>query len=1010
FVIDDIGTQPSGPDIEITGNGTVITDGQTAISTTDNTDFGSTLVGTPVVHQFTINNTGTSTLYIMLPPALNDLGSGTSDWSTTSPSFSVAPLASSTFNVTFNPSTLGTQTVEVSVTSNDPDESPYTFNIQGVGIESTMVITGNGVPIANGDTSPDVADDTDFGTTSIGNPVVHQFTITNNNTTDLFVSLPPAINDLGTGTSDWSTTNPLFQIPPSSSSTFDITFNPSTPGAQSVEISISSSDPSNDPYTFVVSGTGIIAAPLLITQYYEGIGSQKWIEIKNISPDPVIGGNYSIALYDQTKAKIGTIETATPDATEPIGFMNPGDVILFRNNAATVPGNLGTTNITASNVCNFDGNDVIIIYPSGSSTPYNDRLDIMGMVTATTPPFWGANISFTKGCGKSLVPTTVFNAATDGVNIIVGDYIRLETSEVDNAVSDQNIALGTFDSNPTTWTTSWSNGTPDRTRRTVIDGTYTGSLASLETCDLTINSTLNFDNGTTNYVDVSGDLTINGSFVIGDTESLTFGPGNLNENAQISGAITKIDRSTSLTNINDYTYWSSPVQTTINNIFNNGSHPESMADLSSVYYWNAGALYSYGGYDFIGNWELASGGTIAGKGFISKGPSSASYPTQHELFFTGTPYNGSITLSGSNMIFVNDGDTDDDYNLVGNPYPSAIDADEFLGLSENQSTIDGTVYFWTHNTANTGGEYNESDYVSYNYLGGSSSGVTSNIGSSQGFMVRTISGGTVIDAANQIESTEVNFTNSMRLKDQNTQFYRGVETKSAKADTADKDRMWLKITSSTGGASDELLVGFVENATDGFDRGYDGLKNSAGWISFYSVLDSLPYAIQGLSSFDLNKKVTLGFETYIAEPLSYTISIDGIEGVLAANEVYLVDNELGLVHDLKQSPYTFDDDGYGYFPQRFTLQFTKSTLGVEDLKIADNDFMIINNENDLNIRSKGTIANIKMYDLMGRLLVEKSPNDTDFNISTANIRKGTILLLNATFENGSEVKKKTIRY
>ncbi len=48
--------------------------------------------------------------------------------------------------------------------------------------------------------------------------------------------------------------------------------------------------------------------------------------------------------------------------------------------------------------------------------------------------------------------------------------------------------------------------------------------------------------------------------------------------------------------------------------------------------------------------------------------------------------------------------------------------------------------------------------------------------------------------------------------------------------------------------------------------------------------------------------------------------------------------------------------------------------------------------------------------MMGRLLIDKNPNESEFTISTHNIRKGTVLILNATFDNGAEVSKKAIKY
>ncbi len=1138
YNIGGTGIVPSGPDVEIVGNGTIIVDGQTVINISDDTDFGSTPVGTPVLHQFTINNTGTSDLFIGIP-TFNDLGTGTSDWSSTNPTppFLVAAGGSSTFDITFNPSSSGLQTVEISLISSDPDENPFTFNVGGTGtlpVEPDIEVVGNGAIIVDGQTVISTTDDTDYGQTPIGTPVVHQFTINNTGTSDLFISIPPSINDLGTGTSDFSTTDPAFQVPALGTTTFDVTFNPSTLGIQTVEISLASNDPDENPFTFVIGGEGIAAAgpemdvfglgneiadgdvtpnladdtdygqvdvvtgsashtftienngssdlnltdpdpfvtlsgdvsdfsvnarppfpiapagssdfviefnpttvgirtvtvsignndsdedpytfviqgegtdanadsPLLITQYYEGVGNDKWIEVKNISVGTiVINGEYVLALYTGSFTLQGTINTTAPQQSTPIGTMLPGDVRLFRNPSAVNPVNLGSAAITPTNVCTFNGADVILISKTSDATCYDNRTDIMGVVelAGSFPPNWGQDLSFIKGCGTNEQPSLVFDTQLVQGTLFVNDYIELALAEVDNADPTTNIALGSQGVGPTTWTTSWDNESPDRTRDVIINGNYNGSAGSLESCNLTVAGTLDFDNGTSNFVTVNEDLIIGGTFTLGDSESLfTVNALFPFQTGDIIGSITKIESSTSLVNINDFTYWSSPVQgATIASVFSN-------ANLNRVYYWDQAATSLFDGGDVgdptivFGEWLPASGTMTRVRGYISEGPISGSYPQEHTVLFTGTPNNGTLGLG---LVWNNDGNAFSDYNLVGNPYPSAIDADAFINSSDN-SSIDGTIYLWTHNTQNNGNpiyQYTTDDYATYNLSGGVAAGTggavpTSNIGSGQGFMVRAISNGQVV------------FNNTMRLRDQNTQFFRGTETKSATAE--EKDRIWLNVESSDGGAFNQILIGFFEGATDGHDRGYDGIKNGASWISFYSNIDTLRYAIQGLSSFSMDKRVSLGFDTYISDPLSYKISIHNIEGVLNSNDIYLVDNLLNITHDLKQADYEFDVDGVGYFEDRFTLQFTKSTLGVGDLEL-DNNFVVINEDNGLRLRSNSVITNIKVYDITGRLLVDDKPNDNEYNINTQKIGQGTVLILNATFDNGAVVSKKAIRY
>ena len=71
--------------------------------------------------------------------------------------------------------------------------------------------------------------------------------------------------------------------------------------------------------------------------------------------------------------------------------------------------------------------------------------------------------------------------------------------------------------------------------------------------------------------------------------------------------------------------------------------------------------------------------------------------------------NGNITVS---LDYSNVGNN---YNLLGNPYPSAIDAEVFVRL--NNSVLEGTLYFWTHNSVDTG-QNTTNDYVFWNLSGG----------------------------------------------------------------------------------------------------------------------------------------------------------------------------------------------------------------------------------------------------------------------------------------------------
>jgi len=1000
------------PEIEVVGNAVVLVDGQTVTAGADDTDFGTTTVGIPVTHTFTVNNTGTADLFLSLPPVFNDLGTGISDWSSTNPSFTVPASGTTTFDITFTPTVAGVQTVEFALSSNDSDESPFTFNVAGEGVlnEPEINISGNGTEIISGDVTPDVADDTDFGQADItSGTIVHTFTIQNTGPLDLnLTGASPYVTIGGTDPAEFSVTAvPSTPIASAGSTTFNITFNPTSLGVKVATISIANDDSDEDPYTFDVQGEGIdanAASPLLITQYYEGTGANdKWIEVTNVSNSTVLNGSYYLALYTDFFAIDGIINTTAPNQSIVIGTLAPGQVALYRNPSASTPGapNLGTPTISATtNVCTFDGDDVILISSNNGVTAYDNRIDIMGVVGPSTgsTPDWGVDTAFIKGCGTSESPTTTFDATVNSpTDVDVNDYIRLSLTEVDTALAGTNIQLGTQGVGPTEWTTAWSNNIPDRTRSVIISGTYNATDGNIISCDMTITGNLNFDSGTTNYVEVDGDLNIVGTFTIGDNESLYMGTAN--QNAVITGSITKYETTTELKQY-DFTYWGSPVaNAAIATVFAGTS-------LGDVYYWDADEanVIPHGGEEPLGEWIVATGTMIPGNGYIALGPQGGSYPLFQTVAFTGKPNNGTVSLSGDTHMAetLDDGNEQTDFNVIGNPYPSAISADEFL--STNNVFLDETIWFWTHATANNlsqnSSQYSNSDYASYNYTGGVGTGSGSpvpdgTIASGQGFLVKVIDYDPI-----------AKFTNKMRIRNQTGQFYRGTNEKNA---LAEKDRIWLNVESKTGGATSQMLVGFMDNATDGFDQGYDGVKNGAGWISIYSTVDDKKLAIQGLPAFSQDRVVPIGFDTYIDETVNYEISIDKVEGVLKESEVYLVDNVLNIVHDLNQAPYEFTMDTYEFNPDRFSLQFSKGTLGVDDATL-DKDFVVINKENAFELRSNSVINTLKVYDVMGRLLMETTPEQSVFEVNTSSIRKGTVLVLLASFENGAEMSKKAIKY
>ena len=165
-----------------------------------------------------------------------------------------------TFTIKFDPSAVGIRTAEISIVNDDLDENPFNFAIQGTGIAPEIALEGNGMDIPDGDTTPQSADDTDFGSANVTGAMVSK-TFTIKNTGGVTLNLSP-LSILGTNMADFSvTTAPATSVATSGMTTFTIKFDPSAIGVRTAEISIFNDDNDENPFNFAIQGRGVSACP-----------------------------------------------------------------------------------------------------------------------------------------------------------------------------------------------------------------------------------------------------------------------------------------------------------------------------------------------------------------------------------------------------------------------------------------------------------------------------------------------------------------------------------------------------------------------------------------------------------------------------------------------------------------------------------------------------------------------------------------------------------------------------
>ncbi|MGB0165776.1 MAG: hypothetical protein ACPF8V_02865 [Luteibaculum sp.] len=367
-----------------------------------------------------------------------------------------------------------------------------------------------------------------------------------------------------------------------------------------------------------------------------------------------------------------------------------------------------------------------------------------------------------------------------------------------------------------------------------------------------------------------------------------------------------------------------------------------------------------------------------GEGYAVWGQSSAT--------FSGTVNNGDIDYTGANHIT-----TQESYTLVGNPYPSAINAAAFI--AENSSNIDAAVYLFSHLDDST--YISEKQFIAVNALGTSSfhnrfqTSASTNIASCQGFMVQAKgslgSGGYT-----------VSFTNDMR-NGLNSAF------KSNKSEFDLRDKYWIRLFKGNREAS--MLVAHLDQASWNYDRGLDAkMFNASLSVGIQGKEDKL-----GIAAFPEIKK-TMILPLYVKVPSSGTYTFQQvfspeIENSYGGFNAYILDSRENTLTPFGED-YSFYADKSGAIVDRFFIVYGRSSSPTEIKEQFLSDQVAIKTLNDgieISVADAADIQEVAVFSIDGKLLVNQKINSS---LTQLKLQKHAVYLVLFTRNDGSSFSRK----
>lgn len=488
-----------------------------------------------------------------------------------------------------------------------------------------------------------------------------------------------------------------------------------------------------------------------------------------------------------------------------------------------------------------------------------------------------------------------------------------------------------------------------------------------------------------------------------------------------------VDQQGTVETVYRYNYWTSPVNSVsgtgfrVGDVMKDGTTPTSENSTPPDINFTSGldgalttpiTISNYWIYGFLNgldenNWvqQLETGTFEISEGYILKGPGAAQNYT-----FVGSPNDGDYTTSISAGFL----------SLLGNPYPSAIDSQQFF--TDNTGVIE-TLYFWEHkddsNSHATGG-----------YIGGygllnesmSVAGVApfNDDTGGQGGFVYTAPGRYIPIGQGFFASADgagtVTFNNSQRafqleIEDggSDSVFFRNGNSND-EPDTNEQGLPILKLgldyTNDEGSVLHRQIgISFKQGNTYAKDVGYDSpifdLNPTDMYFNFIGTRQN--FVIAGIEE--------------ISDDLEFPIAIqisNSNEVTFRIDEIYNIERTVFLEDKVTQQIYDLSDPielsiPIGTYTDRFYIKFGESSLSNTNPELNDLTVFIDENTEELvvkNIPNSIQLLNVIIYNILGQKVrqwnVNTTPSENRFSVKGIN---SNVYMIHINSDEGKIVKK-----
>jgi surface protein len=513
-----------------------------------------------------------------------------------------------------------------------------------------------------------------------------------------------------------------------------------------------------------------------------------------------------------------------------------------------------------------------------------------------------------------------------------------------------------------TWNGADWDVIPNSTYDVVINGNYTTSSA-VSWVNLTVNPAYLFE--------ANHNVTLSGNTILQPTAKFTLNSDNtltadrLTLKAGTDKTLASfIDNGTLTVNTVEYQrympagafeYVASPVQSQTAAVF--GTLGASSAEGNGLFWFSESSS----------SWEIITGGTT------SIGPMNGYVyiPNSNTtVTFSGTAFyknNMAKSLSFSSTGF----------NLLGNPYPSAIDwTNDAYWLPEGRANVASDIWINCSNVSEG------ATFATYNSTSGINTNWTDNVGTEPGIIPPTQAFWVLASSA-----TSLTVLPTAKVHSANT-----VNKKST------SENPLVRLQAQRSGYSDEMVIFFHSEATEGIDR-FDTRKKlgSGAYPQLYAPVADAIAAVNTLPQSLLSDKVVVPITLKSDMAGSVTLALTELKNLEEDMSITLTDKATGTQTDLRTAAYTVEVESNSTLTGRFevTVERKNTTSAPAIDKSTVNIYASAKN---IYVGMAQQGSRVEVYNAIGVQMLSHTLNGSAVESIPTNLPKGVYIVV----VNGSE--------